>query len=429
MGRLNLGYTADIAISLHRYDNCFGKAATNSCFPINLPWSFSRQSQLPVRELFLLINHIVTQYGDCCLACIAAEVIESSMRIMIVSDAWYPQTNGVVTTLAQTAAWLSRFGHEVQMVTPCEFRTVACPTYPEIRVSVFPDRVMARRIAAFQPDALHIATEGPLGFAARRYCSVRGLRFTTSYHTQFPQYLNSRLPIPIGASYAVLRWFHGAGTRCMVSTESVSEELKARGFRNLVRWQRGVDTQLFRPRSKDFLDMPRPIAAYLGRLAVEKNVSAFLRMPWRGSKIVIGDGPERRQLQLQFPQATFVGARFGDDLAAHLAAADILVFPSLTDTFGLVNLEAMACGVPVAAYPVTGPIDVIEDGVTGALDTDLARAAERALQIDPTACRERALRSGWDACALEFESNLTDCRAHPVIRRTRVRALADSVVN
>jgi glycosyltransferase involved in cell wall biosynthesis len=351
------------------------------------------------------------------------------MRIMIVSDAWYPQTNGVVTTLAQTAAWLTRFGHEVQMVTPCEFRTVGCPTYPEIRVSVFPYRIMARRIAAFQPEALHIATEGPLGFAARRYCSARGLRFTTSYHTQFPQYLNSRLPIPISASYAALRWFHAAGTRCMVSTDSVSEELKARGFRNLVRWQRGVDTQLFRPRNKDFLDMPRPIATYLGRLAVEKNVSAFLRMPWHGSKLVIGDGPQRRQLQRQFPQAAFAGARFGEDLAAHLAAADILVFPSRTDTFGLVNLEAMACGVPVAAYPVTGPIDVIEDGVTGALDTDLARAAERALQINPGACRERALRSGWNACALQFERNLTDCRAHPAVRRARVRALADSVVN
>jgi glycosyltransferase involved in cell wall biosynthesis len=351
------------------------------------------------------------------------------MRIMIVSDAWFPQTNGVVTTLAQTAAWLGRFGHDVRMVTPRDFRTVPCPTYPEIQVSVFPYRTMAHRIAAFQPDALHIATEGPLGFAARRYSTVRGLRFTTSYHTQFPQYLSSRLPIPVWASYEALRWFHSAGARCMVSTDSVSKELKARGFRNLVRWQRGVDTELFRPRSKDFLTMPRPIAAYLGRLAVEKNVSAFLRMAWRGSKIVIGDGPQRRQLQKQFPQVTFAGARFGEDLAAHLAAADILAFPSRTDTFGLVNLEAMACGVPVAAYPVTGPIDVIEDGVTGALDTDLARAAQRALLISPTACRQRALRSGWDACALEFENNLTDCRAHSFARKTGIRALADSVVN
>jgi glycosyltransferase involved in cell wall biosynthesis len=348
---------------------------------------------------------------------------------MIVSDAWFPQTNGVVTTLAQTAAWLGRFGHEVRMVTPREFCTIPCPTYPEIRIAVFPYRLMQRRIAAFQPHALHIATEGPLGWAARRYCIDRGLRFTTSYHTQFPQYLSSRLPIPIWASYLALRWFHSAGERCMVSTQSVSEQLKARGFRNLVRWQRGVDTQLFRPRNKGFLDLPRPIAAYVGRLAVEKNVSAFLRMPWAGSKIVIGDGPERQRLKSQFPQVQFAGIRFGDDLAAHLAAADILVFPSLTDTFGLVNLEAMACGVPVAAYPVTGPVDVIEDGVTGALDTDLARAAERALRIDPTACRERALRSGWDACAREFEGNLIECRLHAISRRTRSRALADSIVN
>lgn len=215
----------------------------------------------------------------------------------------------------------------------------------------------------------------------------------------------------------------------MVSTNSLSEELKTRGFKNLVRWQRGVDTQLFRPRNKRFLEMPRPIAAYLGRLAVEKNVSAFLGMPWAGSKLVIGDGPQRRLLQAQFPQARFAGLRFGEDLAAHLSAADILVFPSRTDTFGLVNLEAMACGVPVAAYPVTGPIDVIEDGVTGALDDNLARGAERALQINPAACRERALRSSWDTCAHEFEGNLTECRAHASPRPARVGALANGIVN
>jgi glycosyltransferase involved in cell wall biosynthesis len=348
---------------------------------------------------------------------------------MIVSDAWFPQTNGVVTTLAQTVACLSRFGHEVRTITPREFRTVPCPTYPEIRVSIFPYRIMARQIASFQPHALHIATEGPLGFAARRYCITHRLKFTTSYHTQFPQYLKSRLPIPIGVSYLALRWFHNAGERCMVSTQSVSKQLEARGFMNLARWQRGVDTQLFRPRSKEFLKQPRPIAAFLGRLAVEKNVSAFLQMPWIGSKIVIGDGPDRARLEAQFPQVWFAGNRFGDDLAAHLAAADILVFPSRTDTFGLVNLEAMACGVPVAAYPVTGPIDVIEDGVTGALDTNLARAAQRALQIDPAACRERALRSSWNACAREFESNLAECRLHVSARPARVRALADGIIN
>jgi len=330
-------------------------------------------------------------------------------RILIVSDAWFPLTNGVVTTLAQTAGWLGRFGHEVRVLGPAQFRTVSCPSYPEIRVALLPGRALAREIERFRPQALHIATEGPLGWAARRYCRRRGMRFTTSYHTQFPQYLRSRLPLPLWSSYAALRCFHAAAQHCMVSTDTVHRELWARGFRNLVRWSRGVDTQLFRPRGKDFLSLPRPIAAYVGRLAVEKNVDAFLQMPWRGSRIVIGDGPERARLQAQYPQVGFAGYRFGEDLAAHLAAADVMVFPSRTDTFGLVNLEAMACGVPVAAYPVTGPIDVIEDGVTGALDEDLGRAALRALAIDPRACRERALASGWDACTREFESHLVEC--------------------
>jgi glycosyltransferase involved in cell wall biosynthesis len=338
-------------------------------------------------------------------------VTEHGMRILIVSDAWFPQTNGVVSTLAQTAAWLGRFGHEVRIVAPRDFKTIPCPTYPEIRIAVRPDVELARRIETFQPNALHIATEGPLGFAARRYCVRRGLPFTTSYHTQFPQYLRSRFPIPLWFSYTVLRWFHGAAQRCMVSTPGMQAELSDRGFRNLTRWRRGVDTELFRPRSKDFLSLPRPIAACVGRVAVEKNVVAFLRMPWKGSKIVIGDGPERARLQSQYPDAVYVGFRFGEDLAAHLAAADVLVFPSRTDTFGLVNLEAMACGVPVAAYPVTGPIDVISDGVTGALDEDLARAAERALRIDPNTCREHALGWGWDGCTREFESHLAPWRA------------------
>lgn len=341
------------------------------------------------------------------------------MKIMIVSDAWSPQTNGVVTTLTQTVASLTRFGHEVALITPNLFRTIPCPSYPEIRIALLPYRKVARLIANFQPNALHIATEGPLGFAARRYCIAHRLRFTTSYHTQFPQYLRSRWPIPTSVSYRFLRWFHGAAAGCMVSTPTVQTELENQGFNNIVRWRRGVDTQLFRPRDKQFLELPRPIAAYVGRVAIEKNVDAFLRMPWKGSKIVIGDGPERLRCQSQFPLATYVGYRFGADLAAHLAAADILVFPSLTDTFGLVNLEAMACGVPVAAYPVTGPIDVIEDGLTGALDKDLAAAAERALSIDPSACRAAALRSSWDNCTREFESNLVAVKASATIKQRR----------
>src|SRR5215467_6582411 len=336
------------------------------------------------------------------------------MRIMIVTDAWFPQTNGVVNTLAQTAAWLVRFGHEVMITAPRDFRTIPCPSYPEIRVAVRPMGTLARKFQQFRPQAVHIATEGPLGFAARRYCLRHSWRFTTSYHTQFPQYLKSRWPIPLWVSYAALRRFHAAALRCMVSTQSVENELHGRGFRNLVRWRRGVDTELFRPRSKDLLQLPRPIAAYVGRLAVEKNVGAFLQMPWRGSRIVIGDGPERARLEARYREAVYAGFRHGEDLAAHLAAADVLVFPSHTDTFGLVNLEAMACGVPVAAFPITGPIDVIEDGVTGALDQDLGKAAERALRVDPRACRERALRSSWDGCTREFEQNLITCRPGPL---------------
>jgi glycosyltransferase involved in cell wall biosynthesis len=332
------------------------------------------------------------------------------MRIMIVTDAWFPQTNGVVSTLAQTAAWLGRFGHEVRTLTPRDFRSVACPTYPEIRLSLFPYKKVEKSIVGFAPQALHIATEGPLGLAARRFCLRWGIRFTTSYHTQFPQYLRARFPIPLSASYAALRRFHGAAVRCMVSTPTMRKDLAANGFQNLASWRRGVDTDLFRPRAKGFLQMRRPIAAYVGRVAVEKNIDAFLSMSWPGSKIVIGDGPERVRLESQYPDTTFAGFKFGEDLACHLAAADVMVFPSRTDTFGLVNLEAMACGVPVAAYPVTGPIDVIDDGVTGALDTDLAKAAWRALKIDPEACRARALASGWDISSREFESNLVPCR-------------------
>ena len=328
---------------------------------------------------------------------------------MIVTDAWFPQTNGVVSTLAQTAAWLVRFGHEVRMITPRDFRSVPCPTYPEIRLSLMPYKKIKRCILEFSPQALHIATEGPLGLGARRFCRATGMPFTTSYHTQFPQYLRARFPIPLELSYRALRWFHGAAVRCMVSTASVRRDLASHGFNNLATWRRGVDTETFRPYPKDFLTLARPIAAYVGRVAVEKNIDAFLKMDWSGSKVIIGDGPERARLQKQYPEAAFIGYRFGQDLAMNLAAADIMVFPSRTDTFGLVNLEAMACGVPVAAYPVTGPIDVIEDGVTGALDADLAAAARRALSVDPNACREHALKSGWDVCSREFENNLERC--------------------
>ncbi len=348
------------------------------------------------------------------------------MKILIVTDAWRPQTNGVVSTLSHTVNCLRDFGHEVELITPDGFRTIPCPSYPEIRVAVFPGAKVACMLEAFAPDAVHIATEGSLGMAARRYCVRRGLYFTTSYHTQFPQYLRSRLPIPLTLTYRWLRHFHGAARACMVSTRTMHRELEQWGFRNVARWQRGVDTRLFRPLPKQFLDLPRPIAVYVGRLAVEKNIDAFLKMAWAGSKLVVGDGPERARLQASYPDAVFAGYRFGEDLVAHLAASDVFVFPSRTDTFGLVNLEAMACGLPVAAYPVTGPIDVVDDGVTGALDEDLARAAKRALRLEPAACRERAVRSSWERCTREFESNLTGLRTGTALLASVVPGLQRS---
>jgi len=343
------------------------------------------------------------------------------VKILIVTDAWRPQTNGVVRTLSQTVECLRGFGHEVRLVTPEGLRSLPCPTYPEIRLALFPGREVESALQAFQPDALHVATEGSLGLAARRACVRRGFSFTTSYHTQFPQYLRQRFPIPLSLSYGFLRWFHGAARACMVSTPGVQAELESRGFGNIVRWGRGVDTGLFRPGPKDLLDLARPVAVYVGRLAVEKNIDAFLAMPWQGSKLVICDGPERERLLAQYPQARFAGYLFGTELAAQLAAGDVFVFPSRTDTFGLVNLEAMACGLPVAAYPVTGPIDVVDDGITGALDEDLGRAAVRALTLDPAACRERALKASWEAITRQFEANLVRCRGGaPLVARPAV---------
>ncbi len=295
------------------------------------------------------------------------------------------------------------------MLTPSAFRSFPCPTYPEIRVAVRCYAGVETAIRSFKPDHIHLATEGPLGLAGRRYCKRHSLRFTTSYHTHFPQYIRARVPIPQAVTFLALRWFHSGGERCMISTPAVRDELTARGFKNLAHWGRGVDTDLFHPREKAWLDLPRPVAAYVGRLAVEKNVDEFLSMPWAGSKIVIGDGPGREQLMAAYPSARFFGLLQGADLAKHLAAADVFVFPSRTDTFGLVMLEALACAIPVAAFPVTGPIDVIDEGVTGALDENLQSAALRALKIDPAACRRHALRFTWEICSREFEANLVFC--------------------
>ncbi|WP_207478057.1 glycosyltransferase family 4 protein [Arenibaculum pallidiluteum] len=328
------------------------------------------------------------------------------MRILIVSDAWHPQVNGVVRTLNTTRQELEALGHTVEIIGPDRFRTVPMPTYPEIRLALAAGRRLARLIAGFHPDAIHIATEGPLGFAARRYCLRHGLPFTTAYHTRFPEYIRDRAPVPLALSYAVVRRFHAPAHAVMVATQTIEDDLRRRGFSNIRRWSRGVDTALFRPGDKDFLDAPRPISMYVGRVAVEKNLEDFLSLDLPGTKFVVGDGPQLAELRQRFPQVRFVGAKHGEELARHYAAADVFVFPSRTDTFGLVLLEALASGVPVAAYPVPGPLDVIDGSGVGVLDEDLGRAVRGALGIDPAACRDYALRFSWRASAQQFLDNL-----------------------
>jgi glycosyltransferase involved in cell wall biosynthesis len=333
------------------------------------------------------------------------------VRVAIVTDAWSPQTNGVVKTLSTTAEQLRRWGHEVLVIEPTQFRTFPCPTYPEIRLAWFPSDRIDRELQTFGVEAIHIATEGTLGMSARRWCLRQRVPFTTSYHTQFPEYVRARVPIPLTVSYAHLRRFHGAAQRTMVATPTMQRLLEARGFRNISRWTRGVDVEVFRPGDKQFFDWPRPIAIYVGRVAVEKNIEAFMRTRWSGTKVVVGDGPARAHLERAYPQVRFVGYKYGEELARHVAAADVFVFPSRTDTFGLVLLEAMACGVPVAAYPVTGPIDVVQNGMTGALHEDLEVAAKLAMRVDPAACRRYALENSWDAATRQFLGNLAPVRS------------------
>ena len=328
------------------------------------------------------------------------------MRIALVTDAWKPQVNGVVQTLSRTVAVLADAGHEILTITPLGRRTVPCPTYPEIRLALCAGRSVRRELESFRPDCIHIATEGPLGLACRAYCVRNGIPFTTSYHTQFPEYVRARAPIPIRFTARVLRWFHGAAVRTFVPTQKIREKLESRGFRNVVIWARGVDSQLFTCDNPYHYDLPRPIWIHMGRIAVEKNIEHFLALELPGTKVVIGDGPDRQRLQQAYPDAHFLGYKFGTELASHLAGGDVFVFPSRTDTFGLVMLEAMACGLPVAAYPVDGPIDVVLDGKTGALDESLRAACERALSIDRAACRRFAESRCWAKSTAQFASYL-----------------------
>lgn len=324
------------------------------------------------------------------------------MRILLATDAWTPQINGVVMTLRNTIRGAERAGHVVETVGPDRFRSIPCPSYPEIRLALQPYRGFARIATTFAPDAIHIATEGPVGLAARRFCLREGLAFTTAYHTRFPEYVHARVRVPVALTYAWLRHFHAPAKALMVATPALQADLEKRGFRNLVRWSRGVDTDLFRPGPPIANDWPRPVFMYVGRVAVEKNIEAFLALDLPGTKVVVGDGPQRASLQRRYLRAEFTGAKTGEALAAHFRSADAFVFPSRTDTFGLVLLEAMASGTPVAAFPVTGPIDVVEQGRSGILDDDLGAAALHALALDRNAVRAHALQYSWHRATAQF---------------------------
>lgn len=324
------------------------------------------------------------------------------MRLALVTDAWTPQVNGVVTTLTHTVEHLRARGIDVTTITPEGFRSIPCPGYNEIRLSLAPYRGVAQTLEQRQPDAIHIATEGPLGRAARRFCLKHGLPFATSSHTRFPEYLRMRAPIPLRFTYKVLRDFHAPARITLVRTPTMQQELEAWGFDHLRVWPGAVDTQLFRPRGKDALELPRPIGLYVGRIAVEKGLPDFLDLDLPGSKVLIGGGPDLDKLKAAYPDAHFLGPRFGEELASLISAADVFMFPSRTDTFGLVMLEAMACGIPVAAFPVTGPRDVVQNGATGCLDEDLSQAFFRALNLDGDACIEYALDHSWERSTDRF---------------------------
>jgi glycosyltransferase involved in cell wall biosynthesis len=325
------------------------------------------------------------------------------MRIALVTDAWFPQVNGVVRTWSHVRDECEAMGHEMLVIRPEQFRTFPLPRYPEIRLPWWPGPKMRRMLDEFEPEVIHIPTEGTLGLAGRRYCLRRTLPFTTSYHTQYAQYVKKYLRVPERFTYGLLRWFHGPAARTLVPTRSIRDELDAQRFRNLIVWTRGVDTELFKPYGKElFNGLPRPVFGYIGRVAVEKNLDAFLSADLPGSKVVVGDGPAKASMKRRYPDVHFPGFKHGEELARHYAACDVFVFPSRTDTFGVVLLESMACGVPVAAYPVAGPRDVVRDGVTGVLNEDIAVAARAALELDPEACREYALEFSWRRCAQMF---------------------------
>lgn len=344
------------------------------------------------------------------------------MRILVATDAFAPQVNGVVRTYSRLAEEVGALGAHVSFISPGEFHTVRCPTYPEIRLAVQGRRHLARRIEELRPDAIHIATEGPVGWMARSYCRRRAIPFTTSFHTRFPEYLRSRFGLPSSLGYAALRHFHNAGAGVMVATPSLAAELGERGFERILPWTRGVDTALFHPRPVRRFGN-EPVFLYVGRVAVEKNIEAFLDLDISGRKVVVGSGPALGELQARYPGVLFTGKLSGEALAQAYASADVFVFPSRTDTFGMVLLEAMASGLPIAAFPVTGPRDIVVQGTTGVLDEDLGAACRQALMLDRNRIAAMASRYTWEHAARLFIANIETAlfarqgRAAPVRRR------------
>lgn len=329
------------------------------------------------------------------------------MRVLIATDAWHPQVNGVVRSLTSMAAAAASLGIEIDYVSHEGLATIPLPSYPDIRLGLPSLRYLERRISTFRPEAIHVATEGSIGLQMRRLCVRQRIPFTTSFTTRFPEYIASRVPpFPLDLGYAVLRRFHGPAQTTMVATQTLKDALERRGFRKLAIWPRGVDASLFRPDAPITLDLPRPIFMNVGRIACEKNLDAFLRLDLPGSKVVIGKGPQAASLKAQFPKAHFLGEITGPTLTGYLSAADVFVFPSRTDTFGNVQLEALACGVPVAAYPVPGPLDVIGTARVGVLDNDLRAACLSALALSRQDCRNYALTKTWEASAKCFVQNL-----------------------
>ena len=334
--------------------------------------------------------------------------VEPPQRIAIVTDAWLPQMNGVVRTLTTTCAILRERGHDVMIVSPDQFASLPCPTYPEIRLAISRPGAVAKKLREFAPQAIHIATEGPLGMAARRYCSRAGTPFTTAYHTQFPEYVARRTHLPARWFWRYIEWFHAPARRVLVATESIRKELRGHGLGRLHHWTRGVDLSCFDPAAPpppEFAQLARPIQLYVGRVAVEKNIEAFLDAGHPGSKVVVGDGPALDGLRRKYPGALFLGRRSGSELAGCYAGADVFVFPSRTDTFGLVMIEALACGTPVAAFPVAGPLDIVTDEV-GALSEDIDRAIDAALYCDRRACADYGSSFSWDAATGQFLAGL-----------------------